>query len=349
MTTTTNSRTEWYVHTWLGLSAAIVVGATATSIIIQDAFPNGFSDWSHAKPEHYRAPVLVGMTAILWLFAFNLIEWKRTAKWRVPFWPKNVGTTASILAAAIFCSGLVIFESMGRGAESLDTKVAEKTKTVDQYASIAADYERTKGLVKQSETWAAGACASGPGPKCKGETFTLNQRKASAEALKAQLEQAAAPAPVDARGDRVAFFAGLAKLDGKTAKQFAQMAAPIAHGLAYELVFVLLLHVSVKRRTVAVEIVEAKAVEVEAAPVEAPKMLTFEGPFTEEEIDELKRILGTHSELCNKDLAEKVGISAGHMSRRCQQAEAAGIISRRKEGKHVYVSLATSDGKKVAA
>jgi uncharacterized membrane protein len=345
MTTTTNSRTEWYVHTWLGLSAAIVVGATATSIIVQDAFPNGFSDWSHAKPEHYRAPVLVGMTAILWLFAFNLIEWKRTAKWRVPFWPKNVGTTASILVAAIFCSGLVIFESMGRGAESLDSKVAEKTKTVDQYASIAADYERSKKLVEQAEKWVAGACADGPGPNCKGQTFTLNQRKAGAKELKAELEKAAAPAPADARGDRVAFFAGLAKLDGQTAKQFAQMAAPIAHGLAYELVFVLLLHVSVKRRAVAVEIVEAKAVEVEAAPIEEPKMLTFEGPFTEEEIDELKRILGTHSELCNKDLAKKVGISAGHMSRRCQKAEEAGIVERRKEGKHVFIRLASSNDK----
>lgn len=97
-----------------------------------------------------------------------------------------------------------------------------------------------------------------------------------------------------------------------------------------------------------VRIEEAKALVAEAAPVEPLKALTFEGPFSPEEIEELKRILGKHRELCNKDLAEKVGVSAGEMSRRVADYERCGLVSAQKVGKEKRIRLATSDGKLAA-
>lgn len=90
------------------------------------------------------------------------------------------------------------------------------------------------------------------------------------------------------------------------------------------------------------KIVEAKALVAETAPVEAPKALTFEGPLTEDEIEELKRILGKHRELCNKDLASAVGVSAGEMSRRVPEYERLGLVASQKVGKEKRIRLVSN-------
>ena len=213
MSAHTTSRS--YVASWSGLIFAGIAGIAATSIIVQDAFPNGITDWSHAKLEHALAPVLVGITAFLWLHAARELKEGKLA-------------ALPLALVATFCSGLIIFESMGRGAEALDTKVKASEKTVSEYAALLTNLDKANKLASEAESWVAHECRSGLGPKCRGVTYTYEQRKSHAEKLKKEAEAHEAPPPVDARGERVAFLAGLLGYDGEVAKKAAQSLYPLA-------------------------------------------------------------------------------------------------------------------------
>ena len=319
-----HTTSRYYVASWAGLVFATIAGIAATSIIVQDAFPNGPADWSHARWDHALAPVLVAITAFLWLHAVREAkEWKLSA---IP-----------LAALAVFCSGLIIFESMGRGAESLDTKIAATAKTVDQYTAIAADYARTKKLVEEAEKWTAAECASGKGKKCDGQTFILNQRKASADKLKADLEHATAPVPVDARGDRVAFLAGLAGYDGATAKKAAQSLYPLARPLAFEFVMILLLHASVRTRKVSVSVAESVH---SVSTVSEPRALSFEGPYSDDEIEQIKKALnGMDRPVTNDELAALLGCTKSECSKRWKKAAKAGVLEGKPNGRYVHLKL----------
>jgi DNA-binding transcriptional ArsR family regulator len=341
---TTNTTTRYYVHSWGGLITAIIAGGAATSIIVQDAFPNGIADWSHAKLEHALAPVIVGITAFLWLHAAREAREGRLA-------------ALALAAVAAFCSCLIVFESMGRGAEALDTKVKASEKTVSEYAALLTNLDRANKLSAEAESWVAHECKTGLGPKCRGVTYTYEQRKAHADKLKKEAETHDAPPPVDARGERVAFIAGLLGYDGEIAKKAAQSLYPLARPLAFEFVMILLLHASVRTREI--RVIEAvPALTVEAAPVEAPKALSFEsenGDRPAEEIEELKKLYGRVVELLakaeemnNQELAHAVGVSPGHMSRERQKLEAAGFVTSAKVGKEMRIRLAASNGKLAA-
>lgn len=340
MTTSTHSTTRYYVSSWAGLIVAGIAGIAATSIIVQDAFPNGISDWSHAKLEHALAPVIVGITAFLWLHAARA-------------WKDSIASAMLLATVAAFCSGLIIFESMGRGAEALDTKVKASEKTVSEYAALLTNLDKANKLASEAESWVAHECRSGLGPKCRGVTYTYEQRKSHAEKLKKEAEAHEAPPPVDARGERIAFLAGLLGYDGEVAKKAAQSLYPLARPLAFEFVMILLLHASVRTRKVDVPVSQS------VQTVSETKMLSFEnenGDRPSKEIDELKRLFGKleeilakAGELNNQDLAFKAGFSPGHMSRLRQKLEGEGRLRSRREGKETLISLATSEGKRVAA
>src|SRR5690606_17260980 len=151
----------------------------------------------------------------------------------------------------------IVFESMGRGAEALDTQVMASEKTVSEYAAVLANLDRANKLTAEAESWVANECKTGLGPKCRGVTFTFEQRKAYAEKLQKDAEAHKAPPPVDARGDRVAFIAGLLGYDGEVAKKAAQSLYPLARPLAFEFVMILLLHASVRTRKVSVLVFES--------------------------------------------------------------------------------------------
>src|SRR5690606_16671641 len=106
----TTYTTRYYVSSWAGLIFAGIAGIAATSLIVHDAFPNGWAHWSHVKLEHWLAPVLVAVTAFLWLHAAR--ELRECRLGAIP-----------LAAVATVCSGLSVFESMGRGAGALDTKI----------------------------------------------------------------------------------------------------------------------------------------------------------------------------------------------------------------------------------
>lgn len=319
---TTNTTTRYFVHSWSGLIVSAIAGMAATSIIVSDAFPNGLSDWSHARLEHALAPVIVGLAAFLWLHAARA-------------WKDNLISALLLSVVAVFCSGLIVFESMGRGAEALDTKVNEAAKDVNQFAAVMAKLDQANKDVAAAKSWEANECRTGIGKKCQGLRYILEQREAHAEKLEAEAKAHKAPPPVDARGERVAFLATLMGFNGETAKKAAQLLYPLARPLAFEFVMILLLHASVRTRTVS----QFPTV----SSVSAPEKLTsfsVERELSDAEIEEIKRILGKQKKpVTNDELAGLMNVSKGEASKRVQKAVNAGIIEKLKAGKCNQIML----------
>jgi hypothetical protein len=309
---TKHTETRYFVHSYPSTVAGIVAAGAAIALLTRDAQTTGIT------LEHAMMPVLVFLTVLFGHEAFRALkEWKLLS-------------AAFMLALAVFGSGIIVAETMGRRAETRDAKVAEKAKTVDQYTVIAADYQRAAGLVAQSEQWTAAECASGKGKKCEGQTFTLNQRKAHAEKLKAELEKATAPAPVDSKADKIAYWAALFGASKATAKEVFQNLDPFTLSLFLELGAVAGFGFGVRTRKVSVH-------------VETPKALSFEnenGDRTDAEIEQIKKALsGLGHSVTNDQLKVLLGCSKSESSKRWRKAAAAGVLEAKREGKFVHLRL----------
>ncbi len=321
--------TKYFVSSWSGLIFAGIAGIAATSLIIQDAFPNGWADWSHVKLEHALAPAIVAITAFLWLHAAREAREGRMA--------------ALVLATvAAFCSCLIVFESMGRGAEALDTKIKVAEVSEEQRVQAALSLQHARDRLAEVLPIKLSECKNAPvplpvngWPKCRTYTGSVEAYEASIASLEKKLETAK-PVPVDARGERVAFIAGLFGYDGEVAKKAAQSLYPLARPLAFEFVMILLLHASVRTRSVSVPV----SVSV---PAETPKALSFEnekGDRPDPEIEEIIRILtGRKEPITNDQLARLMRVQKSEASKRNLKAHNAGIIDKWKEGKFTYMKL----------
>jgi hypothetical protein len=308
---TKHTETRYFVHSYPSTFAGIVAAGSAIALLTRDGLQNGIT------LEHALMPVLVGLTVLFGHEAFRALKEFKLLSFLM------------MAALAVFGSGIIVAETMGRRAETRDAKVAQATKTVDQYTVIAADYQRAAGLVAQSEQWTASECASGKGKKCDGQTFTLNQRKAHAEKLKAELERATAPAPVDSKADKIAYWAALFGASKATAKEVFQNLDPFTLSLFLELGAVAGFGFGVRTRKVS-----------SVSTVSEPRALSYEGPLTDAEIEELRRILtGQTKPLTNDELAAMAGVTKSEMSKRVQKAVDAGKVVRLKAGRFNQISL----------
>jgi uncharacterized membrane protein len=310
---TKHTETRYFVHSYPSTVAGIVAAGAAIALLTRDGIQNGLT------LEHGLMPVLVGLTVLFGHEAFRALkEWK-------------VISAVLMLCLAAFGSLIIVGETMGRRAETRDAKIAQATKTVDQYAIIAADYQRAAGLVAQSEQWTAAECASGKGKKCEGQTFTLNQRKAHAEKLKAELEKATAPAPVDSKADKIAYWASVFGASKAFAKELFQNFDPFSLSLFLEMGALIGFGFGIKTRSVPV---------FESVPAETPKALSFERPLTDDEVEQIRRILtGQKRPLTNDEVAAAAGISKSEASKRVQRAVNAGIVQKLKEGRYNQIAL----------
>lgn len=312
----TNSRTQYFVHSYPSLVGGIVAAGFSIALLCSDGFANGFT------LKHAAMPVLVGLTVLFAHEAFRACkEWKAIS-------------CVAFLALALFGSGVIISETMGRTAESRDATVSEKTKDVNAYAALLANLDRANKLVSEAESWVANECKTGVGPKCRGVTFTRDQRLAFAEKLRKDAEAHKAPAPVDSKADRVAALAALFGYGEATVKAAVHTFEPFVLPLFLELGAIFLFGFGVRTRKVSVHSVES------VQTVSEPKALSFERPFTDEEIEQIRKILeGRSAPVTNDELAALAGVSKSEMSKRVAKAVEAGKVLKFRNGRFNAISL----------
>ena len=307
--------TKYYLHSIPSTVGGIVAAGFSIALLCADGFATGFTF------KHAAMPALVGLTV---LFAHEA--------WRAGKELKLVSFVA-FLALAAFGSGVIISETMGRTAESRDAKVSEATKDVNAYAALLANLDRANKLASEAESWVASECKTGVGPKCRGVTFTRDQRLAFAEKLRKDAEAHKAPAPIDSKADRVAALAALFGYGETTVKAAVHTFEPFVLPLFLELGAIFLFGFGIRTRKVAVSVSNA-------VPVDVPTGLSFERPLTDDEVEEIRRLLtGMKKPVCNKELADMAGVTPSEMSKRVNKAVEAGKVLRFKAGKFNQISL----------
>lgn len=312
----THTTTKYYLHSLPSTVAGVVAAGAAIALLTRDAQHTGLT------LDHAMMPVLVFLTVL-----FGHEAWRAL---------KEVKLLSALFmtALAIFGSGIIVSETMGRRAETRDAKVAQATKTVDQYATIAADYQRTAKLVSEAEGWVGGECRTGNGPKCQGNRFVLAQRTASLEKLRGQLETATAPAPIDSKADRVAAVLALFGVSAEMAKKAFQTFDPFTLSLFLELGAVAGFGMGVRTRKVSIPVSES------VLPVSEPRALTFERPLTDDEVEQIRKLLeGRSAPVTNDELAALAGVTKSEMSKRVAKAEAAGQVVKFRRGRFNAISL----------
>lgn len=311
----TNTTTKYYLHSVPSLIGGIVAATAAVAMLTRDGIQNGLT------LEHALMPVLVGLTVLAGHEAWRALK------------EAKLLSAAFMLVLAVFGSGIIVTETMGRRAETRDAKVAEATKTVDQYAVTAAAYQRATKLVEEAERWVAGECRTGKKTKCEGTTFVLDQRKAHAEKLKAELEKATAPAPVDSKADKIAYWAALLGASKAVAKEVFQNLDPFTLSLFLELGAVAFFGFGVRTRKVSVPVSQS-------VQAETPKALSFEREYTDQEIEDLKRVLnGLDRPVTNDQLAALLKCSKSEASKRWRRGAEAGVVEAQRAGRYVHLRL----------
>jgi len=74
--------------------------------------------------------------------------------------------------------------------------------------------------------------------------------------------------------------------------------------------------------------------------VSEPKGLSFEGPYTDDEIEQIKKVLnGLDKPVTNDQLAALLGCSKSESSKRWRSAAEAGVVEAQRAGRYVHLRL----------
>jgi len=226
-------------------------------------------------------------------------------------WRGGERVKALLLFVPVFALlAFVLPSGVSRLGEAQQARIEAATLSEADQARVRADLTKANALVIEADKWVAAECASGRGTKCKGIQFIQAQRRAYQKELQAKVESIK-PVP--------------------TPWLPAWHPAMLPIGLELAIVTLLfygfgpLTHVRASQ-TVAV------------APVRAITERDFAtDPITDDEINELKRILGLDG--CNnKTLALRLGCSEGQASKITTAAVESGKLSRIRVGREVRIS-----------
>lgn len=177
---TTNTR----AHVLMAWTLAITCWLAGTGLAIEKVLKDGVTSWT----------LLLSMPVITAAVAFLLhiaVDDLRSWSWRILRAPIAV-------ALAVLGLAVTLPTSIGSSGAAVDHVVAEATKSAEDVARIGRDYQKTVALVDEATKWQAKDCRKDrTSDACRGATFVLNQRKASAESLQRQLEgHKAGPEPL---------------------------------------------------------------------------------------------------------------------------------------------------------
>lgn len=284
--------------------------------------------WTHALATSLACGAVAYQTAVIWE---QLIGVSTTTKMGVPLatisaallpvlaeaaWRGGERTKALLMGFPVLVlMAFVLPSGISRLGEAQEARVSAAVIGQADQAKARADLAKADRLVAQAEGWVASECGSGAGPKCKGVTYTLNQRQAFQREL-------------------------VAKVEGSRPVTTPWMPAwhPALLPIGLEIAILASLFYGMGPLT---QVKTATAIafpaQVESFPaLDDPAPGKFSAiterdfstdPITEDELDEIKRVLGTDG-LMNKELAAKLGCSQGQCSKLVTAAIADGKLSK---------------------
>jgi Ca2+/Na+ antiporter len=255
-----------------------------------------------------RASMIVAMCAVALLPVFIHMSW--VYRLRV------LSLVLCIAFVALLAYSLPAV--VGRTGE---IKHSQATRA-DMSALVRSDLTATM----QRLEWARGdwlaECRTGNGPSCKGKAQTVQALEARVEKLRSELRAA----PAGDLGSETWAWASAGTVSAETIRKGSVLAFAVGLDVAiWALVWMATALVSMPTTV--------------SGTVSRASDLTIQAGTTDAELEELRKLLRTRGALTNNEIAELMGVVKSEASKRVSKAVAAGMVSRRRIGREVAVTL----------
>lgn len=132
-------------------------------------------------------------------------------------------------------TGLVVFNSVGRQAETSMLTVNQAEDAAERRVIIKAALDRAQAMLADAQGDLARECKSGRGTRCKGIEATVGVYEAAIKGHMADLERLGPPKPVNAKATQGAKIAALAGFDEGRAKAALMLIEPFLWTLFFEI------------------------------------------------------------------------------------------------------------------
>lgn len=304
-------------HTGSALAITCGVAATGGALIILLADPYMTGTW---RLDHVLLPLIVAITiASSHLFGTAVRQWRLLPALGFVF---------------IFAMGTALTVYSSVGAQKSGAEARQVVKVASHNGALEAkraDIEHARARFRQAEAMAdremtGERCRD----RCKDWRLRAKEVQARIDALDRELAGLGSEQVAPSKARPLSVAMGVLGYDVAAVETVAATFEPFAYALMFEMTAIVAFGFGFGR----VREREEKPADVEALTFERPP----EKPLTPQEIaDLLKYIYGAGKPLHNNALAALAGISAGECTKRSQEAEKLGLLTRRREGKYVYI------------
>lgn len=310
------------VKSWPAITLGGLFAAGTAYVMFSDVKSPAEFTFDHST----TALILIGTVA-----AGHMI-WPRLKSWRT--WLQAFGLAVLFVTGTWYC----VTSSAGRNAEATAAKVSAVDVANAERGRLAralVDAAEAHRKARDAET---AECATGAGKKCIAARETTAKRKS--EAADAELAFRKAPHEKVANGGTkhaAQVFALLLPASPVAIEHAIGLLMPFAKALFLEIATLIFLGIGLGHRKVSVASVESVPVSV---PAETPRALSFERPLTDDEVEQIRKLLeGRSKPVTNDELAAMAGVTKSEMSKRVAKAEAAGKVVKFRAGRFNQISL----------
>jgi hypothetical protein len=147
---------------------------------------------------------------------------------------KRIAATAGFLVLFLAGTGLVVFNSIGRQAESSMLTESQADDAAERRIAVKASLSRAEAMLAEAQANLARECKSGRGKRCEGIEATIGVYSAAVKGHTADLEKIGAPKPVHAKATQGAKIAALFGADEAKAKAGLLLLEPFLWTLFFE-------------------------------------------------------------------------------------------------------------------
>jgi len=289
--------------TYLAPLCALVTAGALLSLQIIGGLEHASSGTLYTK-----ASMIAAMTVVAILPVFIHIAWRNS---------KGLALALSVAFVALLAYSLPAV--VGRTGEIKHTAAANS----DALQRIRADYDLTSRRLEYARgDWVA-ECRTGAGGQCRGKAQTVQALEARVEKLSNELKAA----PAGDLGSETWAWASAGMVSAETIRKGSVLAFAVGLDVVIWALVGLATSLISKPATVSATVSEAST-------------LILPKDVTEKDLEDLRKLLARVGRpLTNNELAGLLGCSKGQCSKMVTAAVSAALVSRRRHGREVAITL----------
>ena len=233
-------------------------------------------------------------------------------------------------------SGLVVYNSVGRQAETHDTIAMERAAANGLIEDKTRDIEEARERERTARANADRERGSKCKTKCKDWEAAANDARKLIAVLESEVRALGAPRPVDAKASKAGEVAAAFGYERHKVEVLAALLEPFFWTVFFELGSVISLGFAFRPFPVStVSKPIAGSGNSGGGKAERAQIRLVE----DHEVAALKKALQGRGSVTNDELADLMGVAKGEASKRVSKALERGIVSKRRTGRHVAISM----------